>query len=323
LIGAADHKIANFASQPLADSRPEWRPGKVIGVRQPAAGWRRGRSGWRVGDFSCIDLHTRESITASMSTLIEQFRQSSPLFGGNAAFIEELYESFLSDPESVSENWRQYFRNLHAQTQGARDVAHGPIRDSFARLARQPRKPAWGARRCFSPAAAEKQASVLRIINAYRNRGHKAADLDPLRLRERPPVPELDPGYHGLSEADMGAVVQHRLAGGALAMDLREILDLIRDVYVGTIGSEYMHINETAEKRWIQKRLEGQRARLDLDAGQRRELLHWLVAAEGLERYLHTRYVGQKRFSLEGGESLIPMMDESSSRPAPRGCRKS
>ncbi|MBL8251273.1 MAG: 2-oxoglutarate dehydrogenase E1 component, partial [Candidatus Competibacter sp.] len=125
-----------------------------------------------------------------MSTLIEQFRQSSPLFGGNAAFIEDLYESFLVDPESVSDNWRQYFRDMEAQTQGARDVAHGPIRDSFSRLALQPQA-GTGRVQVLSPAAAEKQAAVLRIINAYRTRGHKAADLDPLKLRHRPPVPEL------------------------------------------------------------------------------------------------------------------------------------
>ncbi|HRX72234.1 MAG: 2-oxoglutarate dehydrogenase E1 component [Candidatus Competibacteraceae bacterium] len=244
-----------------------------------------------------------------MSTLIEQFRQSSPLFGGNAAFIEELYESFLTDPESVSDNWRQYFRDLQAQTAGARDVAHGPIRDSFAQLALQPGAGV-GRVQVLSPAAAEKQAAVLRIINAYRHRGHKAADLDPLRLRDRPPVPDLEPGYHGLSEADMETLFNTGSLVAPSQWTLREILDLIRDVYVGTIGSEYMHINETEEKRWIQKRLEGQRAQLDLSAGERRALLRWLVAAEGLERYLHTRYVGQKRFSLEGGDSLIPMMDE-------------
>jgi 2-oxoglutarate dehydrogenase E1 component len=244
-----------------------------------------------------------------MSTLIEQFRQSSPLFGGNAAFIEELYETFLSDPESVSDNWRQYFRNLQARTVGGHEVAHGPIRDSFAQLALRPQAGV-GRALGLSPEAAEKQASVLRIINAYRNRGHKAADLDPLRLRERPPVPELNPAYHGLSEADMSTSFNTGSLVAPSQWTLREIMSLIRDVYVGTIGSEYMHINETAEKRWIQKRLEGQRARLELGAAQRKELLRWLVAAEGLERYLHTRYVGQKRFSLEGGESLIPMMDD-------------
>ena len=242
-----------------------------------------------------------------MSTIIEQFRQSSPLFGGNAAFIEELYENFLSDPASVSDNWQQYFRSLQAQTGGGQDVAHGPIRESFSRLKSRPQAVVSGG--VLSPAAAEKQASVLRIINAYRNRGHKAADLDPLRLRERPPVPELEPGYHGLSEADMSASFNTGSLVAPSQWTLREILDLIRDVYVGSIGAEYMHINETAEKRWIQQRLEGHRARLEMNAAQRQELLHGLVAAEGLERYLHTRYVGQKRFSLEGGESLIPMMD--------------
>jgi 2-oxoglutarate dehydrogenase E1 component len=106
---------------------------------------------------------------------------------------------------------------------------------------------------------------VLRIINAYRTRGHKAANLDPLQLRDRPPVPELDPGYHGLSEADMGTLFNTGSLVAPSQWTLHEILDLIRDVYVGAIGSEYMHINDTAEKRWIQKRLEGQRARLDLE----------------------------------------------------------
>jgi 2-oxoglutarate dehydrogenase E1 component len=257
-----------------------------------------------------------------MTTLIQQFQQSSPLFGGNAAFIEDLYESFLSDPESVSDNWQQYFRAMHAQTQGARDVAHGPIRDSFARLAQQPRIGIGRGQQAFSPASAEKQAAVLRIINAYRTRGHKAANLDPLQLRERPPVPELDPGYHGLSEADMGTVFNTGSLVAPAQWSLREILALIRDVYVGPIGPEYMHMNDTAEKRWIQKRLEGQRARLDLTAEQRRKLLHWLVAAEGLERYLHTRYVGQKRFSLEGGDSLIPMMDEIVQLSGAQGVRE-
>ena len=256
-----------------------------------------------------------------MSTLIEQFRQSSPLFGGNAAFIEELYESFLTDPESVSNNWRRYFRDMEAQTRGTRDVAHGPIRDSFARLALQPQAGA-GRAQALSPHTAEKQAAVLRIINAYRTRGHKAADLDPLKLRDRPPVPELDPGYHGLSEADMEASFNTGSLAAPSQWTLREIMDLLRDAYIGPVGSEYMHINETAEKRWIQKRLEGQRARLDLTVGQRKELLHWLVAAEGLERYLHTRYVGQKRFSLEGGESLIPMMDELIQQAGARGIQE-
>jgi 2-oxoglutarate dehydrogenase E1 component len=246
-----------------------------------------------------------------MSTLIEQFRQSSPLYGGNAAFIEDLYERYLRNPEAVSDAWKRYFRDLQAQGDGGiRDIAHGPIRESFAHLARQPTLvPAVG--KGLAPEAAEKQAAVLRIINAYRTRGHQAADLDPLKLRDRPPVSDLDPGYHGLNEADMNHEFNiGSLAGPSSRMKLRDILNLIRTVYTGTIGSEYMHIIKTEEKRWLQKRLEGQRARPDLSPEQRRWALKMLVAAEGLERYLHTRYVGQKRFSLEGGDSLIPMLDE-------------
>ncbi len=244
-----------------------------------------------------------------MSTLIEQFRQTSQL-GSNGAFIEELYEAFLQDPNSVSDNWQTFFRGLQ-DGKGGQDVAHGPIRASFADLARQ--HPVAVAGAALSPQAAEKQASVLRIINAYRTRGHQAASLDPLDLRERPTVPDLDPGYHHLSEADMDTVfnVGSLLAPGKPSqLPLREILSLIREVYTGNIGAEYMHITQTEEKRWIQARLEGQRARLGLSVDERRWLLQGLVAAEGLEKYLHTKYVGQKRFSLEGGDSLIPLMDE-------------
>ena len=245
-----------------------------------------------------------------MTKLIEQFRASSPLSGANAAFIEELYEEFLDDPNAVSADWQQYFRNLQAQSGGGTEVAHGPIREAFTNLMARPVAITSAVAGELSPLAAEKQASVLRIINAYRNRGHKAADLDPLKLRNRPPVPELDPSYHGLTAADLDTSFNTGSLVAPAQWPLREILQLIREVYVGSIGAEYMHINETAEKRWIQQRLEGQRARLDLSPTQRKELLHWLVAAEGLERYLHTRYVGQKRFSLEGGDSLIPMMDD-------------
>jgi len=244
-----------------------------------------------------------------MSTLIERLRQSSPLFGGNAAFIEDLYERYLSDPESVSDSWRTYFRGLQDQTEArGRDIAHTPIRESFAKLARQPAKAVRAE--VLAPEAAEKQAAVLRIINAYRHRGHKAANLDPLKLRERPLVDDLEPSYHGLTEADMASSFNTGSLVAPSQLPLAAILDLVREVYVGAIGSEYMHIGETQEKRWIQKRLEGQRAKFALSPEERRGILKMLVSAEGLEKYLHTRYVGQKRFSLEGGDSLIPMLDD-------------
>ncbi|HXH04318.1 MAG TPA: 2-oxoglutarate dehydrogenase E1 component [Candidatus Competibacteraceae bacterium] len=260
-----------------------------------------------------------------MSTLIEKFRQNSALYGGNAAFIEDLYERYLENPESVSDKWRAYFRALEEQgggNGGLRDVPHGPIRESFARLAQQPRTAYLVPGAALDPHAAEKQASVLRIINAYRTRGHQAADLDPLKLRDRPPVPDLDPAFHGLSQADMETVFNTGSLAAPQQMKLRDILDLIRNTYTGAIGAEYMHITKTEEKRWIQRRLEGERGRPALSPEQKKAVLRQLVAAEGLEKYLHTKYVGQKRFSLEGGDSLIPMMNELVLRAGSQGVKE-
>ena len=255
-----------------------------------------------------------------MTTLIEKFRQSSPLYGGNAPFIEELYESYLKEPSSVGEHWQDYFRKLQAQLDSdAPDIAHGPIRESFAHLAR---KPATARGKALAPEAAEKQASVLRLINAYRTRGHQAAHLDPLVLQERPTISDLDPSFQRLTAADMDTVFNTGSLAAAAQMPLREILDLIQEVYVGNIGSEYMHITKTEEKRWIQQRLEGQRARPNLSADEKRELLKWLLSAEGLEKYLHTKYVGQKRFSLEGGESMIPMLDQVIQQVGQQGAKE-
>ncbi len=257
-----------------------------------------------------------------MSSLIEQFRQSSPLFGGNAPFIEDLYESYLQNPDNVPDNWRAYFNNLQQQPGGnGRDIAHEPIRESFARMARQMPLASAGVRSTtnMDEAAAHKQALVLRLINAYRTRGHQVANLDPLNLRERPPVQDLDPAFYGLTEADMDTVFNTGSLQLQPQMLLRDIVARIREIYTGTIGSEYMHITRTEEKRWLQKRLEAPLARLDLQPEEQHLLLKQLIAAEGLEKYLHTRYIGQKRFSLEGGDSLIPLMDQLIQRAGSQG----
>jgi 2-oxoglutarate dehydrogenase E1 component len=160
---------------------------------------------------------------------------------------------------------------------------------------------------------------VLRLINAYRYRGHQAANLDPLQLREPADVPDLRPDYHRLTEADMERIFNTGSLYAPDRMKLRDILEMVQEVYCRSVGSEYMHITDTREKRWIQKRLEGYRARPEIAPDGKRWLLGLLTAAEGIEKYLHTRYVGQKRFSLEGGESLIPMMDELVQRAGRHG----
>jgi len=232
----------------------------------------------------------------------------SCLYSGNAAYIEDLYEEFLQNPAGVDVEWREYFEDLLRQAGGGTDIPHSRIRRTFLEAARKPRAVA------TAPGGAgpdhHKQVSVLQLINAHRFRGHQQALLDPLQQYERPPVPELDPAYHGLTEADMDT----RFNTGSLfapdELPLRDIIDIIKSTYCGTIGAEYMHINETEQKRWIQRRLEEPRAKPRFDEEKRIRILNRIIAANALEEYLHTKYVGQKRFSLEGGESLIPLLDE-------------
>ncbi len=256
-----------------------------------------------------------------MSALLELFRSSTALYGGNAAFIEDLYERYLKDPESVDLAWRERFDAIHRDA--ANEVPHGPVRENFLRLATESRtRPAAKRTSHLEPAAAEKQTAVLRLINTYRYRGHQNADLDPLSLRERPKIADLDPDYHGLEPADMDQVFHTGSLYAPDRMPLADILDLVQEIYCRKVGSEYMHITPTQEKRWIQKRLEGYRARPELEPADRRWLLTLLTAAEGFETYLHTRYVGQKRFSLEGGESLIPLLDELIQRAGRKGVKE-
>jgi 2-oxoglutarate dehydrogenase E1 component len=256
-----------------------------------------------------------------MSAQLELFRGSSALYGGNAAFIEDLYEQYLLDPEAIDPAWRQRFDDIRRDA--ANEVAHGPVRDNFERLASESRSRATArSTERLAPAAAEKQAAVLRLVNTYRYRGHQVADLDPLALRAKPKVADLEPDYHGLEVADEDLVFHTGSLYAPDRMTLREILALLRRIYCGAVGAEYMHITSTQEKRWVQKRMEGYQARPEIDDADRRWLLTLLTAAEGLEKYLHTAYVGQKRFSLEGAEALIPLLDELVQRAGRKGIRE-
>ena len=247
-----------------------------------------------------------------MTSKYENFRQTTSIHGANAAWLESYYEQYLENPESVDEQWRAFFRGVQGG-QIVSEVPHSPVVARFERIARERR----GGNGAAGPAvcglelqAAEKQEAVLRLINYHRVRGHQVANLDPLGLTAVTQVPDLDPGFHGLSDGDMDTV----FSTGSLAVDdrlsLRDILRILRSVYTETIGAEYMYLTETAEKRWIQQRLESDAFSPKLTVERKKEVFQQLVAAEGLERYLHNKYVGQKRFSLEGGDALIPALDE-------------
>jgi 2-oxoglutarate dehydrogenase E1 component len=238
---------------------------------------------------------------------MKQLLGNSYLFGANAPFIEELYESYLENPASVADVWRDYFDRLqNLPGASGRDVAHAPVVASFAQRAKL------GTLRAAATGAADKkQVAVLQLINAYRFLGNRWAQLDPLKRSERPSIQELDPAYYGFTEADLGQTfATGSFAAAPEQATLREILEALRQTYCGTIGAEYMYLSEVAQKRWIQARLEPIRSAQTYSAEDKRRFLRLLTQAETLERYLHTRYVGQKRFSLEGGESLIVAMDQ-------------
>jgi len=246
--------------------------------------------------------------------MMQEYRSNSYLFGGNAPYVEEMYEAYLDNPGSVPDNWRAYFDALQnvpaADGSASRDVAHAPVVESFAQRAKAN---AFGNKASNADLAiAHKQVHVQSLIAAYRFLGSRWADLDPLKRQERPKIPELEPAFYDLSEADMDLSFSatNTYFSTAENMTLREIVQALRETYCGSIGAEYMHITDPAEKRWWQQRLESIRSKPSFKPEEKVNILERLTAAEGLERYLHTKYVGQKRFSLEGGESFIASMDE-------------
>ncbi len=246
--------------------------------------------------------------------MMQEYRSNSYLFGGNAPYVEEMYESYLDNPGSVPDNWRSYFDALQnvpaADGSDERDVAHAPVVESFAQRAKAN---AFGNKASSTDLAiARKQVHVQSLIAAYRFLGSRWADLDPLKRQERPKIPELEPAFYDLSESDMDISFSatNTYFTTAENMTLRQIVQALRETYCGSIGVEYMHVPEPIEKRWWQQRLEGIRSKPNFTSEQKVHILNRLTASEGLERYLHTKYVGQKRFSLEGGESFIASMDE-------------
>ena len=240
--------------------------------------------------------------------MMKEQRSTSLLFGSNAPFVEELYENYLADPGAVPETWREYFDSLQAQAGAAvRDVAHSPVIEAFAQMARQ------GRVRTVAAGDGDKgQVSTLQVINAYRFLGNRWANLDPLKRTERPEIAELEPSYYGFTEADLNKSFNVGSFHGFSTehATLREILEALRQTYCGSIGSEYMYMSDIRHKRWIQSRLESIRGTARFSVEMKKRILERVTAAESLERYLHTKFVGQKRFSLEGGESAIVAMDE-------------
>ena len=248
------------------------------------------------------------------STVYQTYQNNTYLFGGNAPYVEEMYENYLANPGSVPDTWREYFDALQhvpaVDGSNAKDVPHLPVINAFAERAKQ------GISKVVMATGADsemgrKRTAVQQLIAAYRNVGNRWADIDPLKRTERPNIPELEPSFYGFNDADQETVFNiSNTFFGRESLSLRELLNALRETYCGTLGVEYMHTSDQGEKRWWQQKLESVRSKPQFSAEKKKHVLDRLTAAEGLERYLHTKYVGQKRFSLEGGESFIAAMDE-------------
>lgn len=242
---------------------------------------------------------------------IRAFEETSPLFGGNAPYIEGLYESWLADPQSVPEEWRSYFAGMQDRG-GEPDRPRAPIEHAFAEMAKKGSFAAAGEAVDERTALdiARRQVAVQQLVAAYRTLGARIADLDPLHHVKVPEIPELNPEHYGLDDTDLDRTFSTaNTFFGRRSMTLRDLVAALRQTYCGKIGAEYMHITDPAEKRWWQQRLESIRSTPSFGREERVKILEGLTASEGLEHYLHKKYVGQKRFSLEGGESFITAMD--------------
>ena len=243
---------------------------------------------------------------------MEGLWKTSHISGGNAAYVEALFEDYLADPNAVPENWREYFDKL-PKVEGAEgiDVPHSTIREHFKLIGKSKSRPQASTGTGGEATEYErKQVAVVQLISAYRQRGHQHAQLDPLGLWQREKVRDLELGFHQLSEADYDTTFQTGLLYiGKDEATLREIHDALKQTYCGSVGAEFMHIVDTEERRWIQQRMDAVRSQPAYGEDVKKHLLERITAAEGLEKYLGSRYPGTKRFGLEGGESLIPMMD--------------
>ena len=263
--------------------------------------------------------------TAATPSVFSAYQGNTYLFGGNAPYVEEMYENYLANPGSVTDSWREYFDALQnvPATDGsnAKDVAHLPVVNAFAERAKQ------GQTKVVVASAdsemGRKRTSAQQLIAAYRNVGVRWADLDPLKRTERDNIPELEASFYGFTDADQEIVFNtSNTFFGKQTMSLRELMNALHETYCGSIGAEYMYMTDQNQKRWWQQKLEASRSKASFTKEKQLHILERLTAAEGLERFLHTKYVGQKRFSLEGGESFIACMDELIQRGGQMGLQE-
>tara|TARA_R110000868_G_scaffold6011_3_gene34941 strand:- start:794 stop:3622 length:2829 start_codon:yes stop_codon:yes gene_type:complete len=259
---------------------------------------------------------------ATKAKSMQELWKDSYLTSGSEEYLEELYEQYLQNPQDLTPEWLKYFDTLAEQVVRTKpDVSHAAIRKQFLEIARHSNHPVSGH---VDSAYDQRQERVIELIEAYRRLGHLQAQIDPLQFRQPIYSPTLELAYYGFTDKDL----KQTFSTGSLtslnqsSASLSDIHDSLRRVYCGSIGFEYMHINRSEEVEWIRDRVEHGWANFKPSDNEKKHLLDRLVAADGLEKYLGFKYVGQKRFSLEGGDSLIPMLDAIVNRSVEQGVKE-
>ena len=233
---------------------------------------------------------------------------SSPFGGSNQAYVEEIYEQYLDDPHSIDASWKAIFDSFPSTT--VVEQPHSQVRDYFRKLARENIPEAVTV---VDPEASTKQVRLLQWINAYRFRGYTQANLDPLNYYrwKTSSVPELDYHYHGFSEADLNETMTvGKYVFGKDTMKFADLTKALKETYLGTIGLEFMHVQDMTQRNWLQAKMESVLNKPLFSKEEKVNLLSELTAADGLERYIGAKFPGAKRFSLEGSDAFIPMMKE-------------
>ena len=261
-----------------------------------------------------------------MPDSMEQLWRTAHISGGSAAYIEEMYDAYLHDPGAIPEDWRDYFDQLPRVNEvSAHDTPHSTIREQFRLYAKTKTHAPSSVGSTYSPELAqqEKQIHVLQLIHKYRSRGHVKANIDPLGLKKNTGPDYLDIHYHGLTAGELDTVFHcGDLFFGKETAPLKDIIADLEATYCGSLGVEITHISDTEEVKWLQQRLESARSRPQFSANAKRGILERLSAAEGLEKHLDSKYPGTKRFGLEGGESLIPILDSLIKRSGTYGAKE-
>ncbi len=237
-----------------------------------------------------------------MNQSMEELWKSSHISAGHADYLESLYEIYLTDPENLSNEWQDFFNSLPSDSSNLREVSHQTIISEFRNLPRNSS--------LLNEEIDERQGKVIRLIQAYRNRGHQEAKLDPLGMMDRRSIEDLDIEFHGLSTDDLDVeFYTDTFITGSKKAKLRDIVSSLRSIYCGTIGIEYNYIMDSDERRWFQKKFESKLEQYSFTKEEKLHIYERLNSAEGLAKYLAAKYPGMKRFGIDGCESLVPLID--------------